>query len=328
MQLNSNERCQFIRVSRDQFKVFYTEQTRQVLTCTSFEAIFSKSGGPEHKLNVFLDENNEKKISYDRSKPLFKPHANAQAVIAVFEQWLLTNDAAAILVVGRRMVAALPVPPQAAVAPQAAAVPLPLPPAPQAAAQPELNAILGVLAQRLQSFESASEQQRQMDQEQQRQREQVLANAIRDGLENQRREREENRRAVAELAARLERTKIKPEVKPEVQDAVAAVQNVVVRVVIPDDPAPRPVFRVPDDAAPRRLIIRRRERDAAQEEETGGRSAGKRRGRDSDSDDDAPTIGDRMYSGYKAVRTLIWGKESTDKWIRKGAKKMNRDNQP
>jgi hypothetical protein len=320
--MNREDQIRFVRENRDKFKIFYKAKTGEVLLCSTFEYVFSKGGESEFKLNVFLDDNNEKKISYDRSKPSFKAHANnAQTVIAVFEQWLQTDHAAAIDVVGGRMVAALPFPPQAEVeppSPLAAADPLPPPaaavppppPAPQAA-QPDISGLLGALAQRLQSLETASEQQRQRDQEQQRRRDQAFADAIRDGQENQ-------RRAVAELAARLERTKIKPEVKPEVQQAVAAVQDVVVRVVIPDEPAPvRQVVRRP-------LIIRREER--AQVEE-GGRNAGKRRGRDSD-DDDTPSIGDRIFNGYKAVKTLLMGKEYTDKWIRKEAKKMNRDNQP
>jgi hypothetical protein len=175
-----------------------------------------------------------------------------------------------------------------------------------------------------------SAQQRQRDQEQQ----QAFAEAIRNGQENQRlqreesrRQREESKRAVAELAEQLQRARIKPEVKPEVQQAVAAVQDVVVRVVIPDGAGPvRQVVRVPDGAAPRRpLIIRRREFAAARKEETEGRSTGKRV---RDSDDNATnTVAKTLFSGVKAIRTFFMGQESTDKWVREGVKKMLEDGQ-
>jgi hypothetical protein len=153
----------------------------------------------------------------------------------------------------------------------------------------------------------------------QRQRDQALADAIRNGQENQRREREEARRAVAELTEKLEQAKInpvKPEIKPEVQQAVVAVQDTV-RIVIRDDAAP-----VAQEQRRRHRIIRRDFADTAEEEETTHK---KRKGRDSD--DNATTIGDRLFNGYKTVRTFFMGKESTDKWVRDGMRKILEDNQ-
>jgi 3-oxoacyl-ACP reductase-like protein len=157
-----------------------------------------------------------------------------------------------------------------------------------------------------------------MDQEQQRQREQVLANAIRDGLENQRREREENRRTVAELTLKLSQATVKSEVKTEVQQAVVAVQEVV-RIVIRDDAAPAAHHE--QRRAPR-IIRRDFANTAKEEEETTHR---KRKGRD---DDDSNTIGGRLFNGYIKARTFFLGEESTDKSLCDWTRKMLKDNQP